>query len=288
MIKTNKEYVILLVAVTMLFVFTDAVKKSTGAHPSSTMAPGEQSCNISGCHANATLSDGSSVNKLVLNGTTDTYEPGKTYDLTLTATRANIKRFGFQIVALKDEDNSNIGEFKITQDDRTQVQTGAGALSTRIYVTHKLNGTPAITTGFNEWKFSWTAPAKNEGPISFYYVTNCTNNNNMATGDALFNSRFIIKPGSSAISEKAAAYHLTTHYDRIQKNIVIGYELDKAAVVRVTVFDATGRLIKTTDCQQIVTGSNNVIIDAAGITSGIYYIHIVINGAFITSKLVIL
>ena len=126
-----------------------------------------------------------------------TYIPGETYSITLKVQLAGIAKFGFELVALRDSDSTNTGQIIITEPTRTQDLAYVVAVGPRTSVAHKTAGTPAISTGFTQWTFDWTAPATNEGTITFYYATNCTNNNNSASGDKIYLSSFQIKPSAN-------------------------------------------------------------------------------------------
>ncbi|MES2767341.1 MAG: choice-of-anchor V domain-containing protein [Bacteroidota bacterium] len=181
----------------------DKTMKASGAHPGSTAAPGEQTCAQSGCHVNATISPGDGVNTFQLGNNATGYTPGETYPVKITAQRAGTSRFGFEVVAL-DRNNKNVGTWKMTDSKRTQIINDNVNGFQRLYVTHKLASTPAVSPGVGEWAFEWTAPTNYKDSVKFYYVTNATNNDNTNQGDALYLSSVAFAANApNSVSENA-------------------------------------------------------------------------------------
>lgn len=163
--------------------------KSVGAHPGSTGAPGEKTCAdaSNGCHADASIADGNTVNTLTVNDNTkpEFYQNDSVYTLSIKVQEPSGLRFGFEIVAL-DDNNNNIGKFlpPVINNKRTHIISNAG----RSYVTHELIGTEPTKPGENEWTFGWQAPHSSSSGLHFYYMTNVCNGNGANTGDKLYKS----------------------------------------------------------------------------------------------------
>ena len=158
----NKQKLVIIGTVLMLPVFMSNIiyKKTSGAHPSSTGAPGEQTCAKSGCHSSAAVNAGTGVNTLIYPDIDSVYVCGATYNITVQVQKTGIEKFGFQLVALRDNDNTSIGELIITDDARTHLQTGTINSQERSYITHSTDGTPATSSGKDVWSFQWTAPPR--------------------------------------------------------------------------------------------------------------------------------
>ena len=188
----TKSLTVVACLIALFHILTSSVPKSTGSHISSTGAPGEETCNLSFCHADANINDGEGFTTLEFSGENNQYKLGEQYTFVLTIEDPERHRFGFQITGLDGTNESSIGEFKITEFNRTQTQYNGS--SKRYYVTHKIGGTPEVSPGVGQWSFDWIAPDEDLGPITFYYAVNATNNNNNAMGDKLYLSSFEITP----------------------------------------------------------------------------------------------
>lgn len=91
---------------------------------------------------------------------TSGYVGGKTYKFTATATGlASTKKFGFE-VSPQDLTGKLMGTLITTNTEETQI-IGKGK-----YITHTEGGTNGSTS--KSWKFSWTAPPKGSGAVTFY------------------------------------------------------------------------------------------------------------------------
>ena len=66
------------------------------------------------------------------------------------------------------------------------------------------------------------------------------------------------------------------------------YALDRAASVRVTVFDAAGREIAVLDEGSRGTGDHTVDFDAAGLASGTYLYRLEADGAVVQTRMMTL
>jgi hypothetical protein len=154
-----------------------ALAHSAGPSPGYTGAPGEFNCRQ--CHSTFALND--SLGTLAIEGVPATYEPGRTYTITVRIDRPDRARWGFQMTALTGA-LEPAGTFRLTEPTRTQLKTDDG----RTYVEHRTAGTNAGSTGGNSWIVEWTAPAAGTGVVDFYAAGNAANNNNAQTGDNIY------------------------------------------------------------------------------------------------------
>jgi hypothetical protein len=272
--------------------YTSSYKKTSGAHPGSTGAPLDLTCAQAGCHADAqVVTNAVNNNTLIFASPDSSYIPGTTYNVTVQVqgTPASTK-FGFEIGALKDSDSLNVGTFGITDISpiRTQIISHSVGSDLRYSVTHKTAGTSALSTNFNKWTFEWTAPLVNEGTITFWYATNCTNNNGQETGDKIFLHKFQIHPNLSAsVKELADDYELKLFFDRESNEIAINYDLKGQREVQLAVFDVAGKNVHQgisakqsgVQKQKISLGSNYA--------KGTYLVQLQINDQKVTKKLVV-
>jgi hypothetical protein len=143
-------------------------------------APGEISC--AACHSGNPNSGPGSINYLIGNGTLS-YSPGELYTILFSMEEDNVNQFGFQTVALKASNNTNVGTFSLTDTDETRLIEDDHNGSDRIYVGHTVCGADAELSGIIEWVFNWQAPDTDVGDINFYLASLATNHNHSTSGD---------------------------------------------------------------------------------------------------------
>jgi len=286
-----KKILILSATVAIPMLFADfTYKKVAGPHAGSTGSPGDNTCAKSGCHSGSPVSQNNNiVNQLVFPTLDSTYVPGQTYLVKVKVAKAGIKRFGFEIQALKDATNRNIGTWGITQSTRTQIISHTVGADTRYSVTHKAAGTPELSlgSGNNEWQFNWTAPAINEGNITLYYATNCTNDNQLASGDLIYTNTFKLKPNTgNSISEFINEESFVAFYNTSSSAFDLKYNLKKDESVFVSIIDASGKEIFKSNPELKSKGQiNDQLMPLNSISSGIYFVNLFIGNTQTTKKI---
>lgn len=285
----KKIIVLLLVIAFQVVLSSSVIIKLAGAHEGSTGAPNEKTCAQSGCHADATVSPGTLVNKLIFNGGDSVYTPGATYPVKIQIAKAGIKRFGFQVTVLKSSDNSYAGSLVVTDATRTQLQNGISPNTTRKYITHKSAGAAAVSTGLGEWTFNWKAPATNIGAIKFYYATNATNMNNENTGDQVFLSTFEIKPKTATgVEDKTGEQFFNVYYSTVSKQLMISYDQVPSGKAKIELRNIEGQLIQSSELNNSATSAQNVEINLnSSISSGIYLVTYRVDNTMLSRKIYI-
>jgi hypothetical protein len=152
-----------------------------GPNAGVTGAPGETTCAVSGCHGG----DPNTGPGHFQISAPDTYEPGKSYLITVTHTTTDTtrRRWGFQLTAL-DGGNARAGDLQNTTS-LTQVLTG-GPGGNRQYVEHSFLGTFQGQASQASWTFNWVAPPSDVGTVTFYAAGNQANNSGTETGDQIY------------------------------------------------------------------------------------------------------
>lgn len=263
--------------------------KTSGGHPSTTGGPSEQTCAQSGCHSSASVDPGTGVNTLIFPTADSTYVPGQTYSITLGVKKTGITKFGFEFVALEDSNETSTGQLVVTDANRTHIISGTINGKTRKYMTHSTDGTPALTTDSTNWSFDWTAPSSNVGTITFYYITNCTNDNGANTGDALYESSFQIKPQtSSSIKDMVDGGDIAVAYIQSNHSININYMLKLSSKVTINLFDLQGKNLESVEYNTVSVGKHSHNIELGkNISSGIYNLSLIVNNQTINKKIFI-
>lgn len=204
----------ILLSIIMCFVFAsiasavsdekngDYTLKSSGAHESSTGAPGERTCAQSGCHEMSEIINDDTTNTLIFSDDDGLY--GNAMEgIRLRVRKDDKVKFGFQIVCL-DSLNKNAGSWVLLNKERVQTQGADFSLVSavgRTYVTHTYKGNLAQVPGEIYWDFAWLPPANGyQGKVTFYVMSNCANNDNTNAGDVFYASKHSLQHVSSMTS----------------------------------------------------------------------------------------
>ncbi|PCH67739.1 MAG: hypothetical protein COC01_05125 [Bacteroidetes bacterium] len=258
---------------------------STGAPASSTGAPNEETCYTSGCHDDVGLNSGSGILSLEIDQNPIKYVAGQTYSITVSITRENIERFGFEILAL-DDNEENTGEFLITDSDRTQIISGSLTNESRKYVTYKYAGTKAVSTGLGEWSFDWRAPENYYGNITFYVAGVAANNDATDSGDEVYTESVTLSAYPNAISSpKETISNLILKYNN---NILeIQYNFNEPQQISVDLINLNGQIINLSN-QRRIDGISNEFYDlSTNIASGLYVVSVKGSQNLLSRKILI-
>ncbi len=265
-------------------------KKSAGAHPGSTGAPGDNTCAKSGCHVGTPVTyNDTAVNKLIFSQLDSTYLPGQTYTITVRTYNPPVQRFGFEFQAIADATSLEAGTVVVTDVIRTHEVTHMVGSDFRTSVTHNTVSTPEISPGFNEWTFDWTAPATNVGDITFYYATNSTNNNNASSGDKIFCNTFRIKISPLfSLNELVDVQNSNAFYDGETNQIIFNYFLKSDKKVSINVFDSFGREVYKQKNKSKNAGQQKDELSLKNqMSPGVYYVNLSIDNKSFSKKIII-
>ena len=143
---------------------------TAGPPDEKTGAPNETTCASVGCHAGNALNASGGALMLTV---PETYEPGEVYTIIVDLSRAGQSKWGFQMTAL-DGDGARAGGF--APDTAAKANTQASETNSKQYIKHTAAGTAGANDA-HKWKFQWTAPDADVGPITFYAAGNASNGN---------------------------------------------------------------------------------------------------------------
>ncbi len=187
---------------TVALVMVQGIVSSDGKS-GKTGAPGENNCTQ--CHAGVINSNGGSVS---ISGVA-AYQPGQTYDLSVTVSDLSSSLFGFSIVALKS-DNTNAGTFTAGVDNHLETLVISGAQ--RSYLTHNYNS--GATPDAHTFNFTWTAPSSEVGQITFYATANAANGNGGTSGDHIYSTTLTVSSQlSGCTNSQACNYNPAANQD---------------------------------------------------------------------------
>jgi hypothetical protein len=234
-----------------------------------TGAPGETSC--SGCHAGTDNSGTANITFSIAGGVTQ-YTPGQVYSVTVSITQTGIDKMGFSCLALKNSNNTTIGNFQLTDAIRTRTYVDGA----RNYVSHKPCAADVISSGFNEWTFNWQAPLTNEGNITLYLGALTTNHNHATTGDFPYTRSLVLIPASATginettyESQFIKVFPNPTH-DKFEIKVESGNEINE-----IKIMDLHGKVVKTLNVTDNSEKTNyHYSAKQLGLNAGVYFIKL--------------
>lgn len=210
---------------------------STGPFDGLTGAPGEGNCTA--CHATFPVNSGSGAVDLNLPAA---YEPGTTYDVSVTLSDPDAVRWGFELTVLAVADTTFAGSLA-PLDGSTQVSTG-GAFG-RTYVKQTLAGTLSGQTGSGTWTFAWTAPAAGTGDLAFHVAGNAANGNGFSSGDRIYTSAVDLAEAAGTFIGVAPPAHaqLRNAPNPFNPMTEVSFDLPRAGRARLSIFALDGRRV---------------------------------------------
>jgi hypothetical protein len=146
-----------------------------GAPPGFSGGFKEESCHACHFHQELNAAGGS----VAVDGVPGTFQPGERYTLTITLTRAGMKRAGFQLTARFKDTGAQAGALAAGtgEADRVAVENQSGVQ----YAGQRKAGTD-VSGDAARWVVDWTAPA-NGGAVVFNVAANAADGNDSADGD---------------------------------------------------------------------------------------------------------
>jgi hypothetical protein len=234
---------------------------------SNTGAPGEKTCQQSGCHGG-----GGFTGTVTITGVPDTVLAGQVYPITLEHL-SNAEIAGFQLTAL-DGANAKAGTLTAGSGSNT-----ANGMMGRQYV--RQSSPKQLVSQKASWTFNWTAPSLAGGNnITFYFASLAANDNGSNGGDnVLTGTKPVVFRQTVAAAEPQAAQWLRAYPTLATDRVTI--ELLNGRQGYLHLFDAQGKLVM----EQPLSGQS--ILSVAGFQKGLYHARIESNELFSVQKIVI-
>ena len=150
-----------------------------GAPPGFSGGFKEESCHA--CHFEAEPNSGGG--RLAIEGVPAKFTAGQRYTLTITLTRAGMKRAGFQFTARFKDSGAQAGRVAAGagETQRVGVETQSGVQ----YAGQKEPGSSVKETDSMRWTIEWTAPDRGS-PVIFHVAANAADGNERADGDFVY------------------------------------------------------------------------------------------------------
>ncbi|REJ84481.1 MAG: T9SS C-terminal target domain-containing protein [Bacteroidetes bacterium] len=183
-----KKIILSGITATILLLILTSSNLSDNGRAGATGSPGEVDC--TNCHNSFAInSGGGSINFSSGSMINFEYEPGQTYNLSVTVARTSNGLFGVGIEALF-ANGDNAGTLNITDPASTQIKSRLVGAINRRNVVHQLNG--GASNDSKTFNFSWTAPAAGTGPVTFYYAGVAANGGGTSVGDYVYKSSQVL------------------------------------------------------------------------------------------------
>ena len=175
--------IVVLAAAAVIGVPLAASAFKEGPYPNVTGGFGEPSCRA--CHLDNPLNAPGGA--LALSGVPPRYAPGATYSITVTLTRAGMRRGGFEISARFASGTQKGRQAGVWRPVDARVQLIPSQVDAAlVFVQHNLAGSIAPDRGANSWTIEWTAPSRASGPVQFNVAGNASNNDDSPLGDFIY------------------------------------------------------------------------------------------------------
>lgn len=236
---------------------------STGA-PITSSLPEETCAAVGTCHNDAEVNSGPGR---VLIEAPATYTPGEAFEFTVRVEEEDRAVFGFQVAVKAANDSidffEHVGTLELVDPTRTRLVTAN-------YVTHTQEGLAQ-----HEWTVRWVAPADEVRPVTIYAAGNAANGDGKSEGDHIYTAdpKTLTLGTATAVEEKPAspAFTLARAYPNpFSASTTIAYDLQQAAPVTLSVYDALGRRVRLLTLGVQAAGPHRVRLDAAGLAPGLY------------------
>lgn len=288
----KKQIIIFSLSIAVIFIISSAFLTEKAASicdapligAAHTGAPGEVHCATSGCHS-GTVNSGPGTTVFAIDGGTTTYIPGQNYTVTIDMTEATIDKFGFQVIALKDNGNTFVGSYTLTDPTNTRLINGSGG---KKYIGSTPCGSDADPVGSLGWTFDWMAPTTNEGDITFYLASLATNHNHSTSGDNTYTQTLTLSANTTDIREIGQVEKSFVMYPNPATDMTqIRYALEDDAAVQISVSDMHGKTVKQLLSGRQAAGKHALAIDltTGNYASGLYTINVSTDNSSFSKRL---
>lgn len=228
-------------------------------------------CGGGGCHGSASTATTSSIAlKEKVSGTAVTngkYEPGKTYEVTVTGNNSSAVEFGYMLL-IRDASNAQAGTLA-NPSAGSKVQT----IPPGTYTVAEHSSPIAATSGMFTATFDWTAPASGSGNITMNLAVNATNNNNATSGDQFNTSNLVLAEDNTSVGNIANNINVSAYPNPVVNELNIEFGNIITDTYFIQVVNMNGQIIAQ---QTNTVGSSSVVkINTTNWASGMY--HIVLN-----------
>ncbi len=244
---------------------SQAQRGNTGAPGDETQGGQPKTCQS--CHNQGPIQATVAISVLDSANTPVTqYRPGQQYKarVTINASGQGLNGYGFQMIALRDSDNSDLDGFTDVNPNNYKIASIPGG---RTYAEHNNISTT------NTFDVTWTAPATGTGSVTFYAAGNGVNSNGTTSGDGAGVSSLKLTEFSSATGDPLA---LPGEWTVSPNPATDFFQLSGSRLAagnyRFRIFSTSGQLVWET--QQLIQNEDFLSsIPTANWQPGVYYVQ---------------
>jgi len=247
--------------------------RASQAQRGNTGAPGDQIENgqpltCQNCHNQGPILASMAIAVLDTAGNAVTqYIPGKDYTarVTITATGGSVAGYGFQMIGLRDSDNTDLDGFSDINPNNYKI---ASIPNGRTYAEH--NNTSATNT-FN---VLWKAPVTGTGSITFYSSGNGVNGNSTTSGDGAAKATLQLTEMTTAQSEPMVSKPAIRVFPNpVVAESTLWLSAEMGTKQRVIAFDMAGKIVWQSG--EISPQSEaQIILPMSSWASGTYFLRV--------------
>jgi len=147
---------------------------------------GEQTCRS--CHFDYDLNmDGGTLS---VEGLQNTYQSGKSYEITVKLQAEQLEIGGFQFTS-RFEDGNQVGDF--SWDGKHLMFTPSISDEVK-FLQHSAEGTEPTSENEIYWTFTWTAPEENDEKVILNIAANSGNYDDSSFGDWIYAKELTLRP----------------------------------------------------------------------------------------------
>ncbi|MDO8366114.1 MAG: choice-of-anchor V domain-containing protein [Saprospiraceae bacterium] len=195
------------------------------------------------------------------------YVPGQMYTarVTITASGPDLMGYGFQMIGLRDSNNSDLDGFSDMNPNNYKLATIPGG---RTYAEHDNISTT------NLFNVTWTAPTTGTGSVTLYAAGNGVNANGGTGGDGAGFGSIQLTELSSATTDPAGRLpKLTVSPNPVQSESTLNLENIEAGHYELSAFDLSGKKVWVSR-QDLAEGSATVVLPSSSWLPGVYFLRL--------------
>jgi hypothetical protein len=258
---------IVIVFKTVIYAYTNGAPQGLCGAPDDF---GANACGTAGCHDFVPIANSPSLVITLIDPVTvqpvTTYQANTKYTVRVELTRASIKTCGFESTVETKSGNAHIGTLA------GKLKSQVVPFSSNHYVT-QINSSKT-STGYGKWEYYWTSPASGLADVVIYAAANDANGDGNSTGDSIFTANKTISHNSGIDNKSLNEADVKVFPNPVQDNFTVGYDLVRAEVVKIDLYDINGRQVYNISNGMAHTGNNISAANIAGLCKGIYFLKI--------------
>lgn len=276
--KIRLVYLCFLAALGLVFLTSNKNGRASEAKRGNTGAPGDETnfngsprtCNY--CHFGAS---GPQVFIHLIDADGDTvtqYLPGQEYTarVTIANSNPNLTGYGFQMIALRNADTTDLDGFSDPGNNTVNNYKLATIANGRTYAEHD-----NVSVNVNQFNVVWKAPAAGTGPVTFYAAGNAVNRNGSTSGDGAAATSLQLEESNSTSTGAPGltAFAVSAWPNPTSDLYRLALRTENGGDYRLRVVDLNGRLQWETN-RSLHSGEHSLELDARVWKPGLYLLEV--------------